>query len=1014
MKVSLFATLRSLVLYCAAAGLLAGVAVVVTERLESRGGPKRVIAQERPRERLRGAASPDLTVKGTSETPKTAVLGPANDARPRGASAGSLPVALALTAVAGENGAAETETVVQSRDTAASPGPLVPQPSLPAAAPADALPVEADSFAANDAAQPAGKRGPRRMADAGADAPAADTARVLERRGDLMLKKVSLAKALFVVKEDWNLNLVVGADVPDVQIDAAFVQTPLREILDSLLLPNGCGYRFAGQTMIVSRLENLGGDNAVFETVMVPLTAAQPQDASTVAKSKLSRFGKVEVMPTAKAVLVTDLRTQVDRVRDAIQAFDKAMADRDAAALAANPPVEPAPAPEPVKPELATFSPRHIPVAQLIKPIQGLLSREGKIEPDAATNQLTVVDTPANLALVRQLVEHRDIADNALQLKTFTLRSAKVESLEPQIRELLSDDGKVTVSEAENRIVVQDYPRVIQRIEQFVGESDNTRAEMQTLELRPQYIKASKELVNVVKGMVSTQGKVDLLESEGRLVVTDYPYHLRRVQEHFQKIDVMRRQTRITALIYDIENTDLWRLGVDWRGAGKINGRNTIQVDSIVKPPYLVSPGVFPNATAAATGAATGAASGAARGLNLPEGLTFMYASPDFDLGATLKALSETTNSRLLADPSITVLDRNQGQIKIVEEIPFQQLTQGGGSNSPIGTTAFKEAGVTLDVMPRIADDNNIELTISPTFSRLTGYDQNGQPIIDTRSAKTVLWAHDGDTIVMGGLRAREKIVVNRGIPYLKDVQFMHLNKLFSYEQRDFRESELVVFILPHIVGPTYHGREREEVIGPHSFECLDRISFPAACPGDCEPLTGYPSGNPTLGNHHRQGYGGEYPAGEYPNGEFPVDKNMPYPESQLPTPPPVKTSQNATMPSGGATPQKRNTHASATASNASRQTPASPSATAQSARGANSMKPATMAKSTVSTPSGRSSNQVRASNASSAVAGSSTYDAINPDTLPAIAVPSPTIIPTEVRPVDYGRVIGTGSPTRP
>ena len=87
----------------------------------------------------------------------------------------------------------------------------------------------------------------------------------------------------------------------------------------------------------------------------------------------------------------------------------------------------------------------------------------------------------------------------------------------------------------------------------------------------------------------------------------------------------------------------------------------------------------------------------------------------------------------------------------------------------------------------------------------------------------------------MGGLRTRNKIITNNGIPYLKDIRFMYLNKLFSYEERQFRESELVVFIHPEIVTPYYGGSEREEIIGNFSNQDLDRISLPGETEFDCE-----------------------------------------------------------------------------------------------------------------------------------------------------------------------------------
>jgi len=57
--------------------------------------------------------------------------------------------------------------------------------------------------------------------------------------------------------------------------------------------------------------------------------------------------------------------------------------------------------------------------------------------------------------------------------------------------------------------------------------------------------------------------------------------------------------------------------------------------------------------------------------------------------------------------------DRTEATFQSVQEIPVQQLTQtqDGGQ---IGTTQFREAGITLTVTPNIMDDNSVVLQVTP------------------------------------------------------------------------------------------------------------------------------------------------------------------------------------------------------------------------------------------------------------------------------------------------------------
>ena len=177
-----------------------------------------------------------------------------------------------------------------------------------------------------------------------------------------------------------------------------------------------------------------------------------------------------------------------------------------------------------------------------------------------------------------------------------------------------------------------------------------------------------------------------------------------------------------------------------------------------------------------------------------------------FDLNAIVSALDQTDGARLLADPSVTVIDREEASIRIVTEIPIQQLTQTSEGGN-IGTTSFRDAGVTLTVTPIIGDDGTITMQVAPTFSVLSGF-TDGQPIIDSRRATTTVRVADGQTIVIGGLRQRSEIENITGIPKLMSRKW--IGKLFRSHSTTVRESELIVFLRPEITHPQNLGTDRQ------------------------------------------------------------------------------------------------------------------------------------------------------------------------------------------------------------
>ncbi|NQT40848.1 MAG: hypothetical protein HQ581_25355 [Planctomycetes bacterium] len=202
-----------------------------------------------------------------------------------------------------------------------------------------------------------------------------------------------------------------------------------------------------------------------------------------------------------------------------------------------------------------------------------------------------------------------------------------------------------------------------------------------------------------------------------------------------------------------------------------------------------------------------------------------MNLSRHFDITAVVQALQEAQDSRLLANPNVTVLDHELAMMQIVTEIPYQQLTetQQGGN---IGTTAFREAGIRLEVTPHIAADGTIRMEVSPSFSRLTGFTpgQQPQPIIDRREAKTVVRVADRQVLIIGGLRQRNDTGDFNGLPYLKDIKQFNLGALFRGRDTEVRESELVVFIMPEIVQTGHVGSCRENAALQYGQCLLDQV----------------------------------------------------------------------------------------------------------------------------------------------------------------------------------------------
>ncbi len=304
-------------------------------------------------------------------------------------------------------------------------------------------------------------------------------------------------------------------------------------------------------------------------------------------------------------------------------------------------------------------------------------------------------------------------------------------------------------------------------------------------------------------------GSISANPSTSNIIVIDTESKILAIDAFLEEIDRVTPQILVEARIYDVSSTDRMDLGVEW-SLGKNTDYGAGGVSAIGDDSTLLGKG---NRTDShLTGLFSGVVSKATDTSGL---IRFGVLNSSINIDAILRAEQENISAKLLANPRIMVLDNEEANIKIVEEIPFQELSQTSQGGS-IGTTQFKDVGVELDVTPHLTRDNMIRLRIHPQFSVRTGdvvlpgvESSSPQPIVARREATTVVLVEDGQTVVIGGLKKQETTQQTNKIPLLGDIPIV--GGLFRFEGESTVNSELVVFITPHImIGATLSPREME------------------------------------------------------------------------------------------------------------------------------------------------------------------------------------------------------------
>lgn len=173
-------------------------------------------------------------------------------------------------------------------------------------------------------------------------------------------------------------------------------------------------------------------------------------------------------------------------------------------------------------------------------------------------------------------------------------------------------------------------------------------------------------------------------------------------------------------------------------------------------------------------------------------------------LGAILRAIRTNDNVNVLSTPHLLTSDNEEAEIIVGDNVPFltgQTATSGGNVISSIDR---RDVGITLRVTPTINDSNQVRLQIYQEISSVSaqapsGLDVNQQGLITRkRSAKTNVFAANGQTVAIGGLISEEDSNSESKVPILGDIPI--IGWLFKSKKTTRRRTNLVIFLTPHIL----------------------------------------------------------------------------------------------------------------------------------------------------------------------------------------------------------------------
>lgn len=189
--------------------------------------------------------------------------------------------------------------------------------------------------------------------------------------------------------------------------------------------------------------------------------------------------------------------------------------------------------------------------------------------------------------------------------------------------------------------------------------------------------------------------------------------------------------------------------------------------------------------------------------INVQDPLNIFAFRPDINLGTSIRDLENKSVLQILAEPNLLALNGQKASFLVGGEFPVP-IVQGGQSIGVV-TIQFRQFGVKLDFTAFVGKDRVIRLHVNPEVSTLdfanaaviSGFTI---PALSTRRAETEVELKDGQPFGIAGLLDNRAQAQMSKIPGIGDIPV--LGRLFKSQSVTRSNSELIVFVTPHLVDP--------------------------------------------------------------------------------------------------------------------------------------------------------------------------------------------------------------------
>ena len=327
-------------------------------------------------------------------------------------------------------------------------------------------------------------------------------------------------------------------------------------------------------------------------------------------------------------------------------------------------------------------------------------------------------------------------------------------------------------------------------------------------------------LFKALQKVVSKDGSLDYDENTNTFIVKETKPRLDEIDKIIKMVDIQPPSIFVEVKFISTKNNDFLEKGIKFS-------------DPVTNEPglFVSSYGASPDRTATDPLFRFGGTFPFDMGAlhHIPQDFSALGILDFTKLNAVLRLVKTDENTRLLQEPTLTMVNNRPATIFVGDNVPFavQKVQQDQNGNVTVSIDENKrspiDVGFTLHLTPHwIPDTDMVDLTIIPKVSKLSGTTSKGNPgfnrfefsqagsatnaFIDlpqvaSQTVVTYMRVQNGHTAVIGGLNTEQRVENMNRIPLLSSIPV--LGNLFTWKQHSTDVNSLIILITPHLIKST-------------------------------------------------------------------------------------------------------------------------------------------------------------------------------------------------------------------